>query len=133
MAIIHEGHRDGGAWSGTDYAESWGEEGPPIAVPPETIVAGDFNFLPNSSEYNMMTGPSDPQFGRLDGQDHLVDAWPELNNAKPGNTFEAEGPPRRIDYFFLTRGIAAHLWEARVEQDAKGSDHYPVWITLDLP
>ena len=132
MSIIHEGHRDGGAWSGSEYPESWEKEGPPVDMPAETIVAGDFNLTPDGAEYQTLTGPNDPQFGRLDTQQHLVDAWPELRNAAPGITFDVEGPPRRLDYFFLTRGIAADLWEVRVDQDAEGSDHYPLWMTLDL-
>ncbi len=33
----------------------------------------------------------------------------------------------RIDYCFVRRALAAKVRACRVDQEAKGSDHQPVW------
>ena len=38
----------------------------------------------------------------------------------------------RIDYCFVSGGLADRLVSARVDRDADGSDHQPVWLEIDL-
>ncbi len=37
----------------------------------------------------------------------------------------------RLDYCFLTPGLARRVREAWVDAEAEGSDHRPVWVELD--
>jgi exonuclease III len=37
----------------------------------------------------------------------------------------------RIDYTFVTLGLAARLKSCRIDNDADGSDHQPVWVEFD--
>jgi len=40
-------------------------------------------------------------------------------------------PPRRLDYIFATADLISAVRHAWIDQDARGSDHQPVWVELD--
>lgn len=80
------------------------------------ILAGDFNFSPDSPEYQYITGffnDAAVQFG------------------KPQNTFSADGPDTRIDFIFLSKN---HKWKVDEIKVFKNqfSDHLPVFGKIRL-
>lgn len=80
------------------------------------ILAGDFNFSPDSPEYQYITGffnDAAVQFG------------------KPQNTFPADGPDTRIDFIFLSKN---HKWKVDEIKVFKNqfSDHLPVFGKISL-
>ena len=133
--ILWSAPREGGAWSGRD--PSWQTDAPP-PMPEDAIVIGDFNTLPGSPEYEALVGPMDRDFGygRVDVGHRLVDAWVANGHGeREGITFPGDAPggkdmPCRIDYAFLTLDLASRLKRCWIDNDARGSDHQPVWIEL---
>jgi len=118
--------------------ENWsnGEAHPPM--PASAIVMGDFNAPPDGPEYDALVGPLDPRQGRVVAPDFLVDAMTAAGHAEdcgatwygyPKRTDEA---PRRLDYVFVTADLAPAIRGAWIDQDAKGSDHQPVWAELEF-
>ena len=122
---------EGGAWCGghPDRDAGW-TEGTMPPMPGEAILMGDFNFDWNTPEYERIVGPSSPQYGRLNRANGFVDAWVAAGNP------EAEGATipngRRIDYCFLSPPLAARVRTCRVDHNASGSDHQPLWVEIDL-
>lgn len=87
--------------------------------PYPAIVVGDFNSLPFSYTYLRM---------RMAGWQWLRDAHLESSRWKLGNTFFIHGIGGRIDYILTDRSFAIDTcW---VDQQATGSDHFPVFATL---
>ena len=81
-----------------------------------TVLLGDLNTTPGSAAYTCLAG-------RLD------DAWAVVGEGD-GHTFEAEQPPRRIDYVWVGGGVRAV--SARViASDA--SDHHALRVAVALP
>lgn len=121
--------REGGALTGLD---EMGFPEPPC--PDSAIVLGDFNMLPASPEYQEMTGRIDHEFGLPLVADKFVDAARHLGSdthswvdpERPADTTRH----KRIDYAFVSADLAARLHKCRVDVDAKGSDHLPLWIEL---
>jgi endonuclease/exonuclease/phosphatase family metal-dependent hydrolase len=104
-------------------------------VPDDFIVMGDCNMLPNSPAYLRMTGEPDYYYGSVMTSDRLVDAWQVVGrDITDGATWwdEATGftEGTRLDYVFVTPGLAARVAAAGIDDDASGSDHQPVWIDL---
>ncbi len=104
------------------------------ARPESAIVLGDFNMLDGSPEHAAVTGTSDHEFGLPLIADKLVDAAARLGvfdhtcvNMDDPNDAASH---KRIDYAFVTADLAAHLKSCRVDGDAKGSDHLPLWVEL---
>jgi endonuclease/exonuclease/phosphatase family metal-dependent hydrolase len=80
-----------------------------------TLLLGDLN-----------TPPGSPTHAHLAGS--LVDAWTAAGSG-PGTTFDAEPPPRRIDYVW-TRGAVGAL-HAEVVRTA-ASDHHALLVEVEL-
>ncbi|MDD9980314.1 MAG: hypothetical protein OXU81_02975 [Gammaproteobacteria bacterium] len=40
--------------------------------------------------------------------------------------------PVRLDYCFVSAGLKDRIRTVRVDSDAVGSDHQPVWMDIDL-
>ncbi len=38
----------------------------------------------------------------------------------------------RIDYVYVIADLAGRVCAARIDDDAQGSDHQPVWVELEL-
>ena len=50
-------------------------EGDEPPMPREAMLMGDFNFVPDSDQYDTIAGPVSPNHGRLTRRDGLLDAW----------------------------------------------------------
>lgn len=106
-------------------------------VPDEYIVMGDCNMLPNSPAYLAMTGEPDYYYGAVMTSDRLVDTWRLVDrDIADGVTWWDEATEftegTRLDYLFVTPGLAHGVVVAGIDEGASGSDHQPVWIDLDL-
>ncbi len=127
----------GGAWTGAadgcDAAWTCGTAPPP--TPDDAVFLGDFNLQTGGPEYDALAGAADALHGRLDYCDVLVDAWVAAgNDAASGVTYPAIGELRdmRLDYCFVTPGLAPKLRAAWIDGNAQGSDHQPTWTEIDI-
>ena len=97
-----------------------------------SILCGDFNFLPNSEEYNIIVNP-------MDGQIAFNDVWKIVNSDQPHaptcGIFDAkqwpEGPHCR-DYFFVSDELKDCIEDMFVETKTSASDHQPLVLNLEL-
>ena len=131
---IHAGAvREGPPISGSGLQEEWTLDGMPPPMPRGAILLGDFNMQPDSAEYERIVGPTSPYGGRITNPEGFVDAWVEAGNAiDAGPTAEVKGCPARLDYCFVSAGLKDRIRGVRVDSDAVGSDHQPVWTEIDL-
>jgi endonuclease/exonuclease/phosphatase family metal-dependent hydrolase len=141
LASHRSNQTEGGMWTGTPFSGrgfdwSYGEDPPPN--PPDSIIMGDFNTEPDSPEYKEMVGTTaDEARGEIRFRHAFVDSWRAVGKGSNGATFLAD-PKRnpdqdfRIDYCFVSGGLADRLVSARVDQKAAGSDHQPLWIEIDI-
>ena len=96
------------------------------------VICGDFNFVPESASYRLITSafPEDVP--------NLVDAW---NIVNPGNKRSPtcgifdhkqwkKGPHCR-DYFFLSQNLSPQINHVSVNTETTASDHQPIRITLE--
>ena len=122
---------EGGAWCGghPEPDAGWTEGGMP-PMPADAIVLGDFNFTWNEPEYDHVIGPSSPRYGRLNRSTGFVDAWVAAGHGEDEGATIPDG--RRIDYCFVSSALASRIRVARIDADATGSDHYPLWVEMDL-
>ncbi len=125
----YEGAPISGNLSGMDWASGVDSQ----QVPDFAIMMGDFNFQPDSTEYNRIIGPVSDYGGHISSPVGLVDAWCECGNDKmEGITAEINGVPARLDYCFVSAQIRDKIKSCRVDTSATGSDHRPVWIEIDI-
>ncbi|MGF1475063.1 MAG: endonuclease/exonuclease/phosphatase family protein [Geminicoccaceae bacterium] len=117
---------EGATWSGEHPDPSWTDGDAPPPFPDTMILMGDLNFSPDAEEY-----------GRMFGADlELIDSWKALNRdpRDPSEySFRSVRPPDktiRIDHIFVSQDLASRLSSGWIDQDAQGSDHYPVWVAL---
>jgi endonuclease/exonuclease/phosphatase family metal-dependent hydrolase len=122
---------EGGAWCGghPDPAAGWTEgEMPPM--PAEAMLMGDFNFEWFAPEYDRVVGPPTERFGRLNRLTGFVDAWVAAGHRE--NTGATISSGERIDFCFVSSALARRVRSCRVDDDAVGSDHQPVWVETDF-
>jgi endonuclease/exonuclease/phosphatase family metal-dependent hydrolase len=124
--------REGGICTGP----TWGpyEEMP---MPESCVIMGDCNFTPQSREYNQVVGEADYFYGRIVLGHHLVDSWTQSGHGQDeGATWydleENKSLPLRLDYGFVSPDLADKIQNARIDEDAIGSDHQPYWFELEL-
>jgi endonuclease/exonuclease/phosphatase family metal-dependent hydrolase len=108
----------------------------PFAHPPRAasaILAGDFNFLPDSPDKLFMTGPIDAK------TPCFRDAWQAAHPSGPrpptvGLHDKAQwpGPPFTFDFIFVTEDLAGKIHDVRVDGDSDASDHQPMAIELRI-
>ncbi len=111
-------HGRGPTWTGVHFAEPGWDNGEPQPIwPEEFVVCGDLNLLPESDEHRAFTS-------------HWADASEMLGEDPQAPTFIMPSDRRRLDYFFLSPGIARRLKAYRVDADCVASDHVPVSIEL---
>jgi len=117
---------EGGPWSGRDdepeRAWSNGEEEP--AAPADAIWMGDFNMLPGSAEYRRIA-----EAGFVDAAvaaGHAADAFHTHERIHEGAM-----QFRRLDYCFVTAGLAGKVRAAAVDTQNRASDHFPVRVEMD--
>jgi endonuclease/exonuclease/phosphatase family metal-dependent hydrolase len=98
--------------------------------PGSAIFCGDFNFAPDSEDYNALIAPAEPDALRL------LDAWRvhhgDMARAPTAGLHGFPWPerPECYDYFFVTEDLAARVSEVNVQSETAVSDHQP--IVLDL-
>lgn len=121
---------EGGAWCGghPNPDAGWLEGGEPV-MPKQAMLLGDLNFDYLSPEYDMLCGPYSETYGRIHHREGFMDAWVVAGHD------EAEGKthpnvPHRIDHCFISPELAPFVQSVKIDSDAKGSDHYPVWVEL---
>ena len=122
---------EGGAWCGghPDPAAGWTEgEMPPM--PADAMLMGDFNFEWSGPEYDRVVGPLTEQFGRLNRLTGFVDAWVAAGHCENIGATISSG--QRIDFCFVSATLASRVRSCRVDDDAVGSDHQPVWVETDF-
>ena len=91
-------------------------------VPQRTpaVIGGDLNEKPDGRAVALLC-------------ERLGDAW-LLGGDADGDTFPAEEPTARIDYLFVSKGIAVERAIVPPGQDARlASDHRPLVAELTLP
>lgn len=134
LRIIRNAPRNGGLWSGRYAAKHWSADGPMPPMPSPALLMGDFNLEPSSGEYQQLVGPSDPKYGQLTRLDGLVDLWTRLGHNIDGpetKTCPDDRGDTRIDYAFATLELADKAVSMRVDQQAQGSDHQPIYIEFN--
>jgi endonuclease/exonuclease/phosphatase family metal-dependent hydrolase len=86
------------------------------------IMCGDFNDIPSSSTYTMLS-------------EHIHDSWERIGSGS-GFTYPSSSPTKRIDYIFSSKQSAERsIWwkpvsAAVIQTDA--SDHLPVLVEFRL-
>jgi endonuclease/exonuclease/phosphatase family metal-dependent hydrolase len=121
---------EGGAVTGS------GEYGfPEPPCPEDFVLMGDFNMRPNEPEYDEMTGAADRLFGRRIVAHHPVDAsrlaGPPPEEGMSRLDLSGTGQHARLDYCFVSAGLAARVTNCWIDTEADGSDHQPVWTVLE--
>lgn len=99
---------------------------PDLPHPDHAIAMGDFNLLPDSDEYAALIGGGEAEVLRD------ISIPDGLAASDSPTWFDPDGKlePKRIDYCLATAELAAHAGQARVDADAAGSDHRPVWVEI---
>ena len=125
----------GAARHGTAATGPSGLRGLVAPVPDEFLVMGDCNMLPGSPAYLRMTGEPDYYYGQVMTSDRVVDTWSVIGREiTDGVTWWDESTNfeegTRLDYVFVSPGLAARVIAAGIDEAATGSDHQPVWIDL---
>ena len=97
--------------------------------PASSILCGDFNFTPDSSDYQAMLAP-------IDGAPAFVDAWRVAHGgvARAPTTglhgYPWPDKPDCYDYFFVTDDLAPRVVTVDVQSETAASDHQPVVLDL---
>lgn len=132
LGIHRAAPREGPAMSGRLLLELGGGCLPAL-MPREAILMGDFNFEPDSIEYEKIVGPWSVYGGRVTNPEGLVDAWVQSGHEQhDGATSDVAGRPARLDYCFVSTALSELIRDVNVAADATGSDHWPVWLEIDL-
>ncbi|MES2351208.1 MAG: endonuclease/exonuclease/phosphatase family protein [Pseudomonadota bacterium] len=104
--------------------------GPFCAIPraAPALLAGDFNFLPDSPEWQRLQAP-------VEGTVHPYrDAWatrhPFAEHAPTVGVHGAGGAPFTCDFIFASADLASRVRSVRVISDVAGPDHQPLLIEL---
>ncbi|MDM9621239.1 endonuclease/exonuclease/phosphatase family protein [Rhizobium sp. S96] len=107
-----------------------------LPLPEDYIVMGDFNMVPESPEYCSFAGASDGYYGRTARIGTPIDALAALNAYAPESYSWMDpadhGKRMHLDYVFVSCGLESQLRSARVDTTAAGSDHFPVWVEIDI-
>jgi endonuclease/exonuclease/phosphatase family metal-dependent hydrolase len=133
LLSIHESAgREGPAMTG-DLEEMPPDQPVPERLPREAILMGDFNFEPSSMEYKAIVGPMSVYGGRVINPEGFVDAWVAAGNHETdGVSAHIHGRAVRLDYCFVSAAHRDRIRDVRIDEDAVGSDHQPVWLEMDL-
>ncbi|WP_409265661.1 endonuclease/exonuclease/phosphatase family protein [Massilia sp. BHUDP2] len=97
--------------------------------PASSILCGDFNFTPDSSDYQAMLAP-------IDDAPAFVDAWRVAHGgvARAPTTglhgYPWPDKPDCYDYFFVTEDLAPRVATVDVQSETAASDHQPVVLDL---
>jgi endonuclease/exonuclease/phosphatase family metal-dependent hydrolase len=129
-------------WSGNDKVvdASWSEDEPMPVATPHAIFLGDFNTLPGSETYRLLAGHHELDYGRVSYVDEFVDSHALVPDdaAKTPYTYWTDEAERNnqakqiLDYCFVSTELAERVRHTRTDTGAKGSDHFPYWVEMDL-
>ena len=131
--IALRGHERGASAGGLHSDADWMDR--PLPPQPMTaIVMGDMNFLPDGPEYTMLLGDRSSQGRRTLRAHGLADAWVLAGHDEAdGDTIPTpDRGPRRIDHCFVTTDLADAVKTMEIGTQAQGSDHQPIFVTLDF-
>jgi endonuclease/exonuclease/phosphatase family metal-dependent hydrolase len=108
-----------------------------VVMSEDFIVLGDCNLTPDSLEYNHIVGEPDYYYGSRIVAQHLVDTWVQAGHPQnEGVTWYDESQEfqsgLRLDYGFVSAGLAEKVKSAWIDDEAPGSDHQPTWFELAL-
>ena len=133
LAIHRNAAFEGTPVCGDLAAFDWADRAGSQTVPQEAILLGDFNFQPDSREYDLVVGPVSDYGGRIANPCGFVDAWCAAgHDPAAGFTSDVNDKPARLDYCFVSHSLASRVRACRVDEDAVGSDHFPLWTEIDL-
>ena len=105
---------------------------PPVPIASQAVVLGDFNMLPGSGEYDDLVGIEDYYRHRTITGDRLVDTWTLMgHDLADGVTWRDGDIAVKLDYVFVTPGLAPGVVATHIDVSAVGSDHQPVWMQFD--
>ena len=125
---VHEGHPISGNVSGMDWESGVHNQ----YAARNALLFGDFNLQPDSEEYRCIVGPISSYGEHITSPDGFIDAWTHCGGEKmAGNTSDVHDVPARLDYCFASAAIRNQITACRVDDNAKGSDHLPLWIEFD--
>ena len=128
--------REGGAISGPEGLWN-GEAVRAVPLSEDFVVLGDCNLKPDSAEYRRIVGEPDYHEGLHIVGKHIVDTWVQAGHPRDegvtcydeNNIAQGIG---RLDYGFVSAGLAAKVESAWIDDEAPGSDHQPTWFELAL-
>ncbi len=124
---------EGGAWCGR-LRDDWSNGEALPVMPREAILMGDFNMFASSPLYDRFVGPVGP-YGRMNNPEGFVDAWVAAGHGEGEGVTCRSGSVstgHRIDYCFVSASLAGLIRSARIDEQAQGSDHQPIWTEIDL-
>ena len=129
VAVPHEG----ATWTGPLF----GTNTEPPALSEDFVVMGDCNLSPGSPEYRCAVGEPDYFYGQLLVGHHWADSWVLAGHDEAdGITWYDEDDDwksgLRLDYGFVSPGLATKVTATRINNEAPGSDHQPYWFELDV-
>lgn len=124
---------EGGPVSGDPADTIFADQIAMISLPREAVLLGDFNFTPDSLEYELITGPVSDYGGRIVNPEGFVDAWVVSgHDEQEGVTAERLGEPVRMDYCFVNYSLSHLIRSVAILSEADGSDHKPVAMEIEL-
>jgi len=125
----HEGFPVSGDLRGMDWEAGVGDQ--TVAV--NAIIMGDFNSQPDSDEYIRLVGPVSAYGGRISNPAGFVDAWTQCGHeTMAGATCNHFDKHTRLDYCFVSTSLRHQIQNCRVDEQAQGSDHQPLWTEIEL-
>jgi endonuclease/exonuclease/phosphatase family metal-dependent hydrolase len=103
-----------------------------IQRPENMVICGDFNFVPESASYRLITSAFH------DEVPDLVDAWyvvhPDNERSPTCGIFDhkqwKKGPHCR-DYFFISQNLTPQVNQVSVNTETAASDHQPIRINFE--
>jgi endonuclease/exonuclease/phosphatase family metal-dependent hydrolase len=133
LDIHHSARLEGTPISGDLSNMDWADDLDNQHVPAHAIFMGDFNFMPDAPEYDLMVGPLSDYGGRISNPEGFVDAWACCGNPEmSGVTSDFKGEPARLDYCFVSTALRDNITSCTIDNEAQGSDHQPISLELDL-
>jgi endonuclease/exonuclease/phosphatase family metal-dependent hydrolase len=111
-----------------------------IARPRATLIAGDFNFEPDSTEYLRLLAPFDRGAASVqtDAAPALADAWRARHPGMPHPTtfklyekLRPGEPELHCDFVFADPSALARIASIEVDAATQASDHQPIVVTLE--
>jgi endonuclease/exonuclease/phosphatase family metal-dependent hydrolase len=135
----HDGAaREGGPWSGRDDEpdRDWTNGQPEPESSARAIWLGDFNCEAGSQEHARICDQT-PYHPGARYHDGFCDATAVAGVERGGlythvKVIAGELRKRQLDHCFVTGEIAARVRSVHAATDQTGSDHFPLWVEIDL-